>query len=315
MRNLARAITPRTLPLTVLGAALGVVSMATPAHAATVRNGDTLSGIAARNGVTVAQLRSANGLSGSTIHPGQKLRIPGPSHAAASRASSRSAAPAAGGYRARSGDTLSHIAARNGVSVAALRRANPNIDPSRLQVGQRVRVPSASSSQKAGSKRQAVGTTFLGRTYAPDVTRAANSNHATLSARSAPSRAQMKAKIRSTAGKYGVDPSLALAIAHQESSFDHRAVSPANAVGAMQVTPSAGRWASQIVGRNLDLTDPDDNVTAGVIVLRANLRAAGDTNTGVAAYYQGLHSVRQNGLYSDTKSYVAKVSAHRGQYR
>ena len=56
-------------------------------------------------------------------------------------------------------------------------------------------------------------------------------------------------------------------------------------------------------------------MTAGVIVLRANLRAAGDTKTGVAAYYQGLHSVRNNGMYSDTKSYVSKVSGHRALYR
>lgn len=42
----------------------------------TVKKGDTLSGIASRNGSTVAKIRSANGISGSMIHPGQKLKIP-----------------------------------------------------------------------------------------------------------------------------------------------------------------------------------------------------------------------------------------------
>lgn len=42
----------------------------------TVKKGDTLSGIASRHGSTVAKIRSANGISGSMIHPGQRLRIP-----------------------------------------------------------------------------------------------------------------------------------------------------------------------------------------------------------------------------------------------
>jgi LysM repeat protein len=42
----------------------------------TVKSGDTLSGIAGRYGTTVAKLRSINDISGSMIHPGQKLKVP-----------------------------------------------------------------------------------------------------------------------------------------------------------------------------------------------------------------------------------------------
>lgn len=42
----------------------------------TVRSGDTLDAIARKHGVTVAALRKANKISGSTIHPGDKLIIP-----------------------------------------------------------------------------------------------------------------------------------------------------------------------------------------------------------------------------------------------
>jgi LysM repeat protein len=42
----------------------------------TVKKGDTLSAIASRHGSTVAKIRSANGISGSMIHPGQKLKVP-----------------------------------------------------------------------------------------------------------------------------------------------------------------------------------------------------------------------------------------------
>jgi membrane-bound lytic murein transglycosylase D len=44
------------------------------------------------------------------------------------------------GYRVRSGDTLSHIAARHGVSVAALRAAN-GLRSTRLRIGQKLVVP------------------------------------------------------------------------------------------------------------------------------------------------------------------------------
>jgi LysM repeat protein len=41
-----------------------------------VKKGDTLSGIASRNGSSVSAIRRANSISGSMIHPGDKLKIP-----------------------------------------------------------------------------------------------------------------------------------------------------------------------------------------------------------------------------------------------
>jgi membrane-bound lytic murein transglycosylase D len=42
----------------------------------TVRNGETLSGIARQHGISVADLRRANGLGSTQIHAGQRLRLP-----------------------------------------------------------------------------------------------------------------------------------------------------------------------------------------------------------------------------------------------
>ena len=42
----------------------------------TVKSGDSLEKIARKNGVSVQSLQKANGLKGSTIRPGQKLKIP-----------------------------------------------------------------------------------------------------------------------------------------------------------------------------------------------------------------------------------------------
>ncbi len=54
-------------------------------------------------------------------------------------------------HRVARGETLSHIARRYGVSVDALRGANGNISPRRLQAGQVLRVPGRASSAVAAS--------------------------------------------------------------------------------------------------------------------------------------------------------------------
>jgi soluble lytic murein transglycosylase-like protein len=120
--------------------------------------------------------------------------------------------------------------------------------------------------------------------------------------------------ITRTARRYGLDPSLALGVAAEESGFDQRRVSSANAVGVMQVIPSSGRWAGALVGRPLDLLDAQDNIVAGVAILAA-LRATAPEHVAVAAYYQGLSSVRARGLYPDTRRYVADVLTLRERYR
>jgi soluble lytic murein transglycosylase-like protein len=148
--------------------------------------------------------------------------------------------------------------------------------------------------------------TFAGRTYADHIVAAANRNRATLKKRKLPSRTQMRSLIVSTAKRYGVDPELALAVSWQESGWKQRVVSPANAIGAMQVIPSTGRFASRLVGRELDLLKPRDNVTAGVVLL-SRLTGVAKLDIAVAGYYQGLGGVKKNGMYADTKLYVKNV--------
>ncbi len=54
-------------------------------------------------------------------------------------------------YTVRAGDTLSAIAARYGVSQAALAQANGITNPNRIYVGQRLIIPGASGSTSSGS--------------------------------------------------------------------------------------------------------------------------------------------------------------------
>ena len=113
----------------------------------------------------------------------------------------------------------------------------------------------------------------------------------------------------------GVDPALALAVSYQESGWNMHVVSVANAVGAMQVIPSTTEWISGVVGRRLNPLDPHDNATTGVVLLKILTQTAGDDRTAIAGYYQGLRSVRERGMYPDTRRYVANVMSLRARFR
>ena len=292
-------------------AGLAVTATAGGAHADeqyTVRSGDTVSQIASRHGTTVAAVRSANGLdSRAFIRQGQRLTIP-----TSGTAATPAAAPAAtsGAHTVASGETVSAIAQRYGTTVSAIVSANGLDSRAFIRAGQQLTIPGGSAAPAAtptSNGTALVGNTFAGRTYSSTVVASANANKATLLAVGVPSTDEMQAKVASTARSMGVDPALAQAIAFQESGFNHASVSPANAIGTMQVIPSSGEWASQLVGRQLNLLDPDDNVVAGVAILRSLLRTSPDTATAIASYYQGAGSVKRNGMFSDTRRYVANV--------
>lgn len=106
----------------------------------TVRRGDTLSEIAEAHGVGLSRVRAWNSLSGSRIRTGQRLvmYVPegwsGRAEGASGPERSRETL-----YRVQSGDTLSEIAVRHGVSVSDLRAWN-SLSGSRIRVGQSLRM-------------------------------------------------------------------------------------------------------------------------------------------------------------------------------
>lgn len=285
-----------------------------------VKSGDTLSAISARHGVKLSEVLSWNGLNmGSIIYPGQKIKIAGSSAPSAPAPVSSPAGPApappasSGSYTVKSGDTLSAIAAKHGVKLSDILSANRLTMSSIIYPGNKLAIPGMSV-QPTASVTPLVPSTFLGFTYPAAVVTSANENKARLNASPVPSREQMRSIVADTARRMGVDPSLALAFAHQESGFDQRAVSPANAIGTMQVIPSSGEWASDLVGRKLNLLDPYDNVTAGVAIIRQLTLTSKDLDHAIAGYYQGQYSVSKNGMFEDTKHYVASIKAHRKNF-
>ena len=295
-------------------AARAAAPAGTAARTYTVKSGDTLGGIAGRHGVRLSQVLSWNGLKvSSIIYPGQKIRLgAGTAVAAAPANASAPAATPSASYVIKSGDTLSGIAARHGVKLAAILSANRLKVTSVIYPGQKLAIPGKTGSvQPASSVTPLVPSSFLGYTYPAAVVSSANKNKALLNASPVPSLAQMQSIVADTARRMGVDPALAQAFAYQESGFNQRAVSPANAIGTMQVIPSSGEWASDLVGRKLNLLDPYDNATAGVAIIRQLIRTSKNLDYAIAGYYQGQYSVNKHGMYTDTKHYVAAIKAHR----
>src|SRR5690625_3024600 len=283
----------------------------------TVKSGDTVSHIALRTGTSVQAIIKENKLgSNALIRVGQKLTIPGAQSSSSASKTSNTSAPKKETkkvvYTVKSGDTLSHIASRHSTTVSAIVKANSLKSSSLIRIGQKLTIPEASGSSYSGE--QLVGDSFAGRTYPKSTVDAANANKAALLARDVPSKAAMQELVRKTALEMGVDPALAQAVAFQESGFDQRAVSPANAIGTMQVIPTSGQWASDLVGRQLDLLNPEDNVVAGVAILRALIRTSSSLDNAIAGYYQGQTSVRNNGMFSDTRRYVANIRTLTNRY-
>jgi len=120
--------------------------------------------------------------------------------------------------------------------------------------------------------------------------------------------------ITAASSRHGVDPALARAVAWQESGWNQGVVSEAGAVGVMQLLPTTARWLGEdVLGRAIDPGSASDNIDGGVAFLAWLLRRTGHAPTAVAAYYQGLDSVRRRGLYDDTRDYVRNVMALRGR--
>ena len=306
----ALASRPRRARTTLLAlVALGAVVTAHAPSVITIEPGDTLWSLAREHGTTVSELQRLNGLDGSgTIYAGRTLQVGG--------AGGGGAAPAASGgggsHEVRAGDTLSHLAQRYGVSAQSIAAANGLPSSGLIRIGSTLRIPGSGGGASRGAL--APETTNAGRTIPDRVRSSVASNRAALAARSHPSKAQVRELVAATARRHGVDPSLAMAVAFHESGFQQRVVSPVDAIGVMQVLPSTGRGISQSIGRELDLLDVDDNITAGVVLLKQLVRQTGSIDSALAGYYQGLGSVAKRGRLPQTEAYIKNINALRSRF-
>jgi LysM repeat protein len=266
----------------------------------TVQAGDTLSAIAARAGVSMSSLAAANGLDPNAfLLTGTTLSLAGGSAPAPAAAAPSSGPAPQGAYTVRAGDTLGNLAKQTGVSMEAMAAMN-GLDPNGILLeGTVLKLPGGAPAP-AGASQPEPATHVVA-----DAAPAPTAQHVTA------------ADVQSVAAAHGVSPSLAAAIAWQESGFNNSMVSPANARGVMQVMPGTWDYVQQNLagGRQLDPNSATDNVHAGVMYLKRLLTdAGGDESAAIAGYYQGLASVRERGMYDDTQQYVNNVQALRSRF-
>jgi hypothetical protein len=111
---------------------------------------------------------------------------------------------------------------------------------------------------------------------------------------------------------YGVDPRLVRALAWMESGFRPGLVSPAGARGVMQILPVTRRYVETVLLRRHTPNSTSGGIQVGVVYLRELLREFhGSESLALAAWYQGPASVRRNGVFAGTRTFVANVLALR----
>lgn len=125
----------------------------------TIAKGDTVGKIASKFGVTTLAVLTANNLGWSTIiYPGQVLTIPGKAAAptaqpvlnaqpvvAVTPVSPPAAAPASGSYVIQSGDNITKIASKFGVTAQAILTANGLSKTSIIYAGKKLVIPGVTS--------------------------------------------------------------------------------------------------------------------------------------------------------------------------
>jgi LysM repeat protein len=161
-------------PGQVLKLAPGARVTPTPAQEGgryTVARGDTISRIAARFGVPVESVLSANGLGWSSIiYPGQTIAIPAAAPAppkielVSSNTPTTPAPAATSTYTIKSGDTISAIASRFGVTTTAVLTANGLTASSIIYPGHKIVIPAGGSSSGGSSSGGTTGGTVTALT-------------------------------------------------------------------------------------------------------------------------------------------------------
>ena len=332
-----------------------------------VRKGDSLSAIARRNGVTVGALTAANHLTNPhLIVVGQWLVIPGALAPAAPPAATpvapatlvpaaTPAAAAAGSalvYVLHAGDSLSAVARRFKITVAAIVAANGIRNPNRVSIGLRLTIPGqaqatpppaptvdpaaptttvdplvAAVTPVASATDIAVTATSTGTTSTTATMPAAAIAAApTLTAEqlallpaallSFPDRLALMPLFDLWAAEYGVSPSLLKALAWMESGWQASVVSPSGSIGIGQLLPDTAAFvAGTLIGVPLDPFVADDNIRMSARFLAQLLNLTnGDVNMALAGYYQGLTSVRRDGMKATTAAYVNVILALQARF-
>jgi soluble lytic murein transglycosylase-like protein len=181
-------------------------------------------------------------------------------------------------YVVKPGDSLTAIARTHGTSLTRLAHVN-GLNPAKpLLIGVHLRIPAAV--------------------------------HLTPTAMSATNAASVRDSLDRWSAHYGVDRSLARALAWMESGYNNSVVSSVGAQGVMQLLPTTWDYVERsLIGRKV-AHDADGNVHVGMAYLSHLLHAFnGNERLALAAWYQGERATKAVGPYKVSKAFVADVLA------
>jgi soluble lytic murein transglycosylase-like protein len=241
------------------------------------------------------------------------------------------------------GETLTSVAAVDGLSIEAIAQANQISSQAELVAGQILLIPprtvenaavSAATTTVAqgadtGTVATATESDSTDTSTDPDTdgdTDASTGSDASTQTKATPytpsssslgtpeptQQLVSSGDIATIAAENGVPASLAEAIAWQESGWNNDEVSGIGAVGVMQIVPGTWTWIDQYLTPSdpLGTASAAENIRAGVLLLHELLAMTGDDySMAIAGYYQGLASVKAHGMYPDTRLYVDDVLA------
>ncbi|MDD5087402.1 MAG: transglycosylase SLT domain-containing protein [bacterium] len=141
-------------------------------------------------------------------------------------------------------------------------------------------------------------------------------------------------KIIQQAAQYDIDPYFLFALICQESHFDPSAISPAGAIGLMQLMPETARIEAREQGISYSaqlLADPDYNLKLGIAhVARLWQLYSGDPVLTLAAYNAGKNKANEWQAkfpardrdefielipYRETRMFIKRILEHRAAYR
>ncbi len=182
-------------------------------------------------------------------------------------------------YIVRPGDSLTAIARKHGTTLGKIAQLN-KLNPARpLLIGVKLRIPAA---------EHAAAPTAVSATNAGTV----------------------RDSLDRWSAYYGIDRSLARALAWMESGYNNNVVSNVGAQGVMQLLPTTWDYVETVLIGHQVAHDADGNVHVGMAYLHHLLNAfGGDEHLALAGWYQGERSVKAGGPYKVSKAFVADVLA------
>ena len=275
-----------SVPVPVPAAPLAEVTPGIGELSYVLRRGDSLFTVARRFNVTVAVLAATNRIANpNRVLAGTRLVIPSGGLPAAVPSPAPTTAPAS--------------ATTTPTTIAAPPSAAPSIAVPPA--------PSPSAAVPAGALTAAAMAPWLS---ADQLARLPQGLH------TYPERLTLLPSFDRWALEYAVAPDLLKALAWMESGWQQTVVSSSGAIGIGQLLPSTAAWvASFLIRTPLDPFVADDNIRMSARFL-AHLLAltGGDVNLAVAGYYQGLTSIRRDGMKATTAAYVNVVLALRARF-